>query len=172
MTKMEEPAKAALDGVLHRAGAASAPTEAEEGRRAHPRRSRRSSPPRASSPSSAGSPRSSSCPAPEDLKDKIVTLPIRHDESGMILVVAGLARAARRPDLARPAGDDDDLLHGLPRRRPGARQPLGVLPGLGVRRGGALPPRAALRHEVPADVARACSSPACSSASSASCRSR
>ena len=91
----------------------------------------------------------------------------------MIDVVAEFHRPDRpEPRLAGPAGDDDHLLHGLPGQRTGAGQPLGLLPGLGVRRRRPLPPRAALRDRSSCRSRSGCSSRASSSASSSCCRSR
>ena len=60
----------------------------------------------------------------------------------------------QRPGLARASGDHHDLLHDLHGLRPGPDQPVRLLPDLGVHRGRALSPRAALRQEVPAVLAR------------------
>ena len=71
----------------------------------------------------------------------------------------------------RPARGDHDLLHGLHDHRPGDHQPLGLLPDLGVRRGGPLSPRASLCAQkfLPFSLGLFLAR-ASSSASTASCR--
>ena len=117
MTKMEEPAKVALEGVLRRAAPSVRADEAKKARQLtptveaiDPRRELRRRAPQAR-------PRARTARRPRRSRASPSRSRSGYDESGMIQVGRRVDRARRRPDLARPAGDDDDLLHGLPRRR-------------------------------------------------------
>ena len=90
-------------------------------------------------------------PQGEALRGKTLNLPMRFFEAGLIRHSGTLDRSDR-PELglARAAGNAHDLLRALSRGGVGARQSLGLLPGLGVCGGRVVPARAALREEISA----------------------